>query len=125
MPVGGHGWIGPGAEANAYAEGTETGPLISKAHREKVTDYVKRGVEAGAHLRRQLRAQRLKDLQLVGIGQDDLTGDRTRSAQNDPMTGTTPRHLPAGQPGQVAIIAVQTLRRVPCERADNPYIGEA
>lgn len=32
---------------------------------------------------------------------------------------------PAGQPGQVAIIAVQTLRRVPCERADNPYIGEA
>jgi isopenicillin N synthase-like dioxygenase len=25
VPVGGHGWIGPGAEANAYAEGTETG----------------------------------------------------------------------------------------------------
>lgn len=24
VPVGGHGWIAPGAEANAYAEGTET-----------------------------------------------------------------------------------------------------
>ena len=24
VPVGGHGWIGPGAEANGYAEGTET-----------------------------------------------------------------------------------------------------
>ena len=34
-----------------FDESAETGPLISKAHREKVTDYVKRGVEAGARLR--------------------------------------------------------------------------
>ncbi|PRC54370.1 oxidoreductase, partial [Mycobacterium sp. ITM-2017-0098] len=26
VPVAGHGWIGPGAEANGYAEGTETPP---------------------------------------------------------------------------------------------------
>ena len=32
-------------------ESAETGPLISEAHRDKVTDYVKRGVEAGARLR--------------------------------------------------------------------------
>src|SRR5699024_3882962 len=29
----------------------ETGPLISKEHRDKVTDYVRRGIEAGARLR--------------------------------------------------------------------------
>ena len=34
-----------------FDEHAETGPLISKAHRDKVTDYVKRGVEAGARLR--------------------------------------------------------------------------
>ncbi|WFP15759.1 aldehyde dehydrogenase family protein [Citricoccus muralis] len=34
-----------------FDEQAETGPLISKAHRDKVTDYVKRGVEAGARLR--------------------------------------------------------------------------
>ena len=32
-------------------ENAETGPLISEAHRDKVTDYVKRGVDAGARLR--------------------------------------------------------------------------
>ena len=32
-------------------ESAETGPLISEAHRDKVTDYVKRGVDAGARLR--------------------------------------------------------------------------
>ena len=31
MPVGGHGWIGPGAEANAYAEGTETPPDLKES----------------------------------------------------------------------------------------------
>ncbi|AXR73087.1 MULTISPECIES: aldehyde dehydrogenase family protein [Auritidibacter] len=34
-----------------FDENAETGPLISAEHREKVTDYVKRGVEAGATLR--------------------------------------------------------------------------
>ena len=34
-----------------FDEKAETGPLISKEHRDKVTDYVKRGVEAGARLR--------------------------------------------------------------------------
>ena len=34
-----------------FDEQAETGPLISEAHRDKVTDYVKRGVEAGARLR--------------------------------------------------------------------------
>lgn len=34
-----------------FDEKAETGPLISEAHRDKVTDYVKRGVEAGARLR--------------------------------------------------------------------------
>ncbi|MBB2991733.1 isopenicillin N synthase-like dioxygenase [Mycolicibacterium iranicum] len=29
--VGGHGWIGPGAEANAYAEGTETPPDLKES----------------------------------------------------------------------------------------------
>ncbi|MGP9746719.1 aldehyde dehydrogenase family protein [Brachybacterium sp. AOP29-B2-41] len=32
-------------------EAAETGPLVSKEHRDKVTDYVKRGIEAGARLR--------------------------------------------------------------------------
>lgn len=31
VPVGGHGWIGPGAEANAYAEGTETPPDLKES----------------------------------------------------------------------------------------------
>lgn len=30
-PWGGHGWIGPGAEANAYAEGTETPPDLKES----------------------------------------------------------------------------------------------
>jgi isopenicillin N synthase-like dioxygenase len=30
--VGGHGWIGPGAEANAYAEGTETPPDLKESY---------------------------------------------------------------------------------------------
>ncbi|QZY44634.1 isopenicillin N synthase family dioxygenase [Mycolicibacterium austroafricanum] len=30
VPVGGHGWIGPGAEANGYAEGTETPPDLKE-----------------------------------------------------------------------------------------------
>lgn len=34
-----------------FDEKAETGPLISAAHRDKVTDYVNRGVEAGARLR--------------------------------------------------------------------------
>ena len=34
-----------------FDESAETGPLISEAHRDKVTEYVKRGVEAGARLR--------------------------------------------------------------------------
>lgn len=34
-----------------FDEQAETGPLISAEHREKVTDYVNRGVEAGARLR--------------------------------------------------------------------------
>lgn len=34
-----------------FDKDAETGPLISKEHREKVTDYVKRGIEAGARLR--------------------------------------------------------------------------
>jgi isopenicillin N synthase-like dioxygenase len=32
VPVGGHGWIGPGAEANAYAEGTETPPDLKESY---------------------------------------------------------------------------------------------
>ncbi|MGP5036151.1 aldehyde dehydrogenase family protein [Brachybacterium alimentarium] len=32
-------------------EKAETGPLVSKEHRDKVTDYVQRGIEAGARLR--------------------------------------------------------------------------
>ncbi|MDN6303463.1 MAG: aldehyde dehydrogenase family protein, partial [Brachybacterium sp.] len=32
-------------------EAAETGPLISKEHRDKVTDYVERGIAAGARLR--------------------------------------------------------------------------
>ncbi len=32
MPVGGHGWIGPGAEANGYAEGTETPPDLKESY---------------------------------------------------------------------------------------------
>ncbi|MGP9538838.1 aldehyde dehydrogenase family protein [Brachybacterium sp. AOP43-C2-M15] len=32
-------------------EAAETGPLVSKEHRDKVTDYVTRGIEAGARLR--------------------------------------------------------------------------
>lgn len=31
VPVGGHGWIGPGAEANAFAEGTETPPDLKES----------------------------------------------------------------------------------------------
>ncbi|MGY5766312.1 aldehyde dehydrogenase family protein [Brachybacterium sp. DNPG3] len=34
-----------------FDEKAETGPLISAAHRDKVTDYVRRGIEAGARLR--------------------------------------------------------------------------
>jgi betaine-aldehyde dehydrogenase len=34
-----------------FDEKAETGPLISAQHRDKVTDYVKRGIEAGARLR--------------------------------------------------------------------------
>lgn len=34
-----------------FDERAETGPLISKEHRDKVTDYVNRGVEGGARLR--------------------------------------------------------------------------
>ena len=34
-----------------FDENAETGPLISESHRDKVTDYVRRGVEAGARLR--------------------------------------------------------------------------
>jgi isopenicillin N synthase-like dioxygenase len=30
--VGGHGWIGPGAEANAYAEGTESPPDLKESY---------------------------------------------------------------------------------------------
>ncbi len=32
VPVGGHGWIGPGAEANGYAEGTETPPDLKESY---------------------------------------------------------------------------------------------
>jgi isopenicillin N synthase-like dioxygenase len=31
VPVGGHGWIGPGTEANGYAEGTETPPDLKES----------------------------------------------------------------------------------------------
>jgi isopenicillin N synthase-like dioxygenase len=31
VPVAGHGWIGPGAEANGYAEGTETPPDLKES----------------------------------------------------------------------------------------------
>lgn len=34
-----------------FDENAETGPLISKEHRDKVTDYVERGIKAGARLR--------------------------------------------------------------------------
>lgn len=34
-----------------FDENAETGPLISAEHRDKVTDYVNRGIEAGARLR--------------------------------------------------------------------------
>ncbi|GAA1490437.1 aldehyde dehydrogenase family protein [Brachybacterium sacelli] len=34
-----------------FDQKAETGPLISQQHRDKVTDYVRRGVEAGARLR--------------------------------------------------------------------------
>ncbi|MGP9695758.1 aldehyde dehydrogenase family protein [Brachybacterium sp. AOP25-B2-12] len=34
-----------------FDEAAQTGPLISAEHREKVTDYVRRGIEAGARLR--------------------------------------------------------------------------
>ena len=34
-----------------FDESAGTGPLVSKEHRDKVTDYVKRGVDAGARLR--------------------------------------------------------------------------
>ncbi|MFF1818103.1 isopenicillin N synthase family dioxygenase [Kribbella sp. NPDC058245] len=32
VPVGGHGWLGPGAEANAYAEGTESPPDLKESY---------------------------------------------------------------------------------------------
>jgi isopenicillin N synthase-like dioxygenase len=32
VSVGGHGWIGPGAEANGYAEGTETPPDLKESY---------------------------------------------------------------------------------------------
>lgn len=32
VTVGGHGWIAPGAEANAYAEGTETPPDLKESY---------------------------------------------------------------------------------------------
>jgi isopenicillin N synthase-like dioxygenase len=32
VPVGGHGWIGPGAEANGYSEGTETPPDLKESY---------------------------------------------------------------------------------------------
>ncbi|MBO0879686.1 MAG: isopenicillin N synthase family oxygenase, partial [Mycobacterium sp.] len=32
VPVGGHGWIRPGAEANGYAEGTETPPDLKESY---------------------------------------------------------------------------------------------
>ena len=32
VPVAGHGWIGPGAEANAYAEGTESPPDLKESY---------------------------------------------------------------------------------------------
>ena len=41
-----------------------------------------------------------RPVELAGIGQDDLAGDRARGAQEDPVTGPAPRHLPAGEPGQ-------------------------
>ena len=31
VPVGGHGWLAPGAEANAYAEGTDTPPDLKES----------------------------------------------------------------------------------------------
>ena len=31
VPVGGHGWLAPGAEANGYAEGTETPPDLKES----------------------------------------------------------------------------------------------
>jgi isopenicillin N synthase-like dioxygenase len=31
VPVAGHGWIGPGAEANGYSEGTETPPDLKES----------------------------------------------------------------------------------------------
>ena len=31
VSVGGHGWLAPGAEANAYAEGTETPPDLKES----------------------------------------------------------------------------------------------
>jgi isopenicillin N synthase-like dioxygenase len=32
VSVGGHGWLAPGAEANAYAEGTETPPDLKESY---------------------------------------------------------------------------------------------
>lgn len=32
VPVAGHGWLAPGAEANAYAEGTETPPDLKESY---------------------------------------------------------------------------------------------
>jgi isopenicillin N synthase-like dioxygenase len=32
VPVGGHGWIAPGAEANAYAEGSESPPDLKESY---------------------------------------------------------------------------------------------
>jgi len=32
VPVGGHGWLPPGVEANAYAEGTETPPDLKESY---------------------------------------------------------------------------------------------
>jgi isopenicillin N synthase-like dioxygenase len=32
VPVAGHGWLAPGVEANAYAEGTETPPDLKESY---------------------------------------------------------------------------------------------
>ena len=36
VPVAGHGWLAPGGEANAYAEGTETPPDLKRLMHENM-----------------------------------------------------------------------------------------
>ena len=56
----------------------------------------------------------------AGIGQDDLAGDRAHNAQEDPVTGLAPRHLPAGEPGQGGLSGLARPQDEPVAQRRRP-----